>query len=117
MSEEAAALPEGCPIDVTLKFLAKEWLAHIVFVLGESGELRFGDLRRALPGKISARLLTERLRTLEARDLVHRRDAGTRPLHVSYRLTEAGSAMHAALLNMEHSVSDPELARRLLSQG
>jgi DNA-binding HxlR family transcriptional regulator len=57
----------------------------------------FGALRRALPGAVSARVLSARLKELEAADLVSRHDAGRLPQHVEYLLTEDGRRVDAAL--------------------
>ena len=92
----------GCPIEKLVKFLAKEWTAHIMWVLGRHDDVRFGALRRALPGSVSARVLSARLKELEHLGLLCRIDAGTATeLNVSYRLTESGRHLDLALLNME----------------
>ncbi|MGW4277439.1 winged helix-turn-helix transcriptional regulator [Streptomyces seoulensis] len=54
------------------------------------------DLRRAIPG-ISERMLSDRLTELGAAGLVLREVDEGPPLRVSYRLTEAGSALEPAL--------------------
>ena len=56
----------GCRVDELLKFLAREWMSHIVWTLGREEAIRFGALRRALPGDVSARVLSRRLKELEA---------------------------------------------------
>jgi len=69
-----------------LDTLAKPWMMHVIWTLGEHGEMRFGALRRAVTG-ISARMLTERLRELEERNFVYRTYKPTVPPEVSYGLT------------------------------
>jgi DNA-binding HxlR family transcriptional regulator len=91
----------GCSIDHFLKFLAREWMSHIVWTLARRGTMRFGALRRALPGAVSARVLSSRLKQLESYGLVSRHDAGKLPLHVEYRLTEDGRRLDAALRRSE----------------
>jgi DNA-binding HxlR family transcriptional regulator len=66
-SAEASFAKTGCQLDELLKFLAQEWMTHIVWTLAREDTIRFGALRRALPGAISARVLSLRLKTLEAR--------------------------------------------------
>lgn len=101
MSNDLSAIP-GCPIEKLVKFLAKEWTAHIVWVLGRRDAVRFGALRRALPGNVSARVLSARLKELEQLGLLCRLDEGTATeLNVSYRLTESGHHLDLALLKME----------------
>ena len=96
-----APADDGCTIDPFLKFLAREWTSHIVWILGRKEVMRFGALRRALPGAVSARVLSARLKELETCGLVSRHDAGKLPLHVEYRLTNDGRLLHAALRRSE----------------
>jgi DNA-binding HxlR family transcriptional regulator len=53
------------------------------------GALRFGDLRRSLPG-VSAKVLTTRLRELELRGVLSRRVLPSSPPAVEYELTPLG---------------------------
>lgn len=91
----------ACRVDDFLKFLAREWMSHIVWTLGREEAMRFGALRRALPGAVSARVLSGRLKELESYGLVSRHDAGKMPLHVEYRLTADGRRLDAALRRSE----------------
>ena len=91
----------GCGVDHFLKFLAREWMSHIVWTLAREKSMRFGALRRALPGAVSARVLSARLKELESYGLVSRHDAGKLPLHVEYELTADGRVLHAALRRSE----------------
>jgi DNA-binding HxlR family transcriptional regulator len=91
----------GCRVDDFLKFLAREWMSHIVWVLSREKAMRFGALRRALPGAVSARVLSSRLKELESYGLVSRHDAGKLPLHVEYMLTADGRRLNAALRQSE----------------
>jgi len=93
--------PNGCPIDTFLRVLSREWTAHIVFALAAAGELRFAELRRRLPGAISARVLTVRLRELAELEVVARHDAGGFPRHVAYALTPAGRRLDGLLREIE----------------
>jgi DNA-binding HxlR family transcriptional regulator len=102
---EAIVEPAGCRVDEILKLLAREWMSHIVWSLARAEGMRFGALRRALPGRISARVLSHRLKELEAHGLVTRHDAGTLPLHVEYRLTPEGRRLDAALRLSEDMTS------------
>jgi len=88
-------------MDSVLRFLARQWLPHIVWTLGRHESMRFGALRRALPGAVSARVLSARLKELESHRLVSRHDAGALPLHVEYRLTQEGKRLDAELRRSE----------------
>jgi DNA-binding HxlR family transcriptional regulator len=72
----------GCPLDPVLSLLAHKWLAHIIWFLGHAESLRFAELQRRLPGNISAKVLSARLKELEALNMVARDDKGTTP-HMS----------------------------------
>ena len=92
---------EGCGADHFLKFMARQWMSHIVWALARGKTMRFGALRRALPGAVSARVLSNRLKQLESHGLVSRHDAGKMPLHVEYKLTADGLSLDAALRGNE----------------
>ena len=93
--------PPGCPLDPVLSLLALKWLVHIVWLLGRNGTLRFAELQRQLPGDISAKVLSGRLKQLEALGTVEREDKGTSPPHVVYRLTAHGQAVNDLLTAIE----------------
>lgn len=105
----AEKLPEGCGLDVVLAFLSRAWMGHILWILGRNGELRFGELRRALPGEFSARVLSRRLRELEVAGLVRRQDRGTKARHVGYALSERGRKLDRVLLRMERAASAADM--------
>jgi DNA-binding HxlR family transcriptional regulator len=91
----------GCPMQVLVRFLAKEWTTHILWVLGRQDHVRFGALRRSLPGAVSSRVLSARLKEMEHFGLVNRVDAGTTVLNVAYGLTDSGRHLDGALLKSE----------------
>src|ERR1700684_2418939 len=62
----AGSGPPGCPLDPVLSLLALKWLVHIVWLLGRNESLRFAELQRQLPGDVSAKVLSGRLKQLEA---------------------------------------------------
>ncbi len=72
----------GCPLDPVLSRLAPKWLAHIVWFLGHADSLRFAELQQRLPGNMSAKALSTRLKELEALNMVARDDKGMPP-HMS----------------------------------
>ncbi len=90
-----------CRVEPLLKFLAQEWMSHIIWILGQNNALRFAELRRVLPGSISARVLSARLKSLESKGLVIRRDLSENVRHVEYSLTEEGQALDAELRRSE----------------
>ncbi len=75
-----------CPrFHAAIELIGRRWTGPILLALF-SGNDRFGQLRDAVPG-LSDRLLSERLKELEAAGVVERRCAGR---DVSYHLTEHG---------------------------
>lgn len=93
--------PAVCPLDPLLRFLALKWLIHIVWLLGRKQTLRFSELQRELPGDVSAKVLSERLKELEKLVIVERQDRGVSPPHVVYRLTPRGHELDDFLIAIE----------------
>lgn len=86
----------GCPVEVTLGVLGGKWKTVILARIKE-GETRFGLLRRAIP-QLSARVLTQRLRELEADGLVVRSvHNDSPPLDIEYRLSDRGESLRSVL--------------------
>lgn len=91
------------PIDVAfcprfhkaIELVGRRWTGAIVRVL-LGGPRRFNELLAAVPG-MSDRLLTERLRELEAENLIRRDVQPGSPVRVVYSLTCAGAELQAAL--------------------
>src|SRR5512141_2911132 len=80
-----------CAVAATAEIIGSKWTALLVHDLSE-GPRRFSELRRACPG-ISPRTLSERLKELEADELVVRRSYAETPPRVEYELTPKGGAM------------------------
>ena len=70
-----------------LGVLAGPWTIYLIWVLSNEGPMRFGALRRRIEG-ISTKVLTERLRLLEAEGFVTRHYEPTVPPQVTYSPTE-----------------------------
>ena len=86
----------GCPLDSLLHVLCGPWTIYILCRLHENGPTRFGQLKRQMPG-ISSKMLTERLRSLEAAEIIYRRQDPTVPPQVTYGLTKDGKELTAVL--------------------
>jgi len=95
-----AAIPKGCPLDQVFRLLSGEWTTHILWVLSNNGPTRHGELRRLVDG-ISSKVLTDRLRMLEAEGIVFRDYEPTVPPKVTYGLTEQGTELDQALRAIE----------------
>ena len=74
-----------------IEFIGRRWVGAILYVLLD-GSCRFNELLSKVPN-ISDRLLTERLRELEAAGMVTRDVQPGPPVRVVYELTDAGRAL------------------------
>lgn len=86
----------GCPMDSILRTLMGPWTTYILWLLQTEGPLRFGALKARM-STISSKVLTERLRHLEAQRLVHRDYRPTVPPTVTYSLTERSVELEQVL--------------------
>lgn len=89
-----------CPIGSMLELLTRPWTMHILWVLSHNGPQRFGELRRQVEG-ISARVLTERLRTLEEQKFVFRHYQPIIPPAVTYGITDRMKDIEKVLAQLE----------------
>jgi DNA-binding HxlR family transcriptional regulator len=80
-----------CPVEATLDEIGGKWKVVILFWLRD-GTLRFGELRRKIPG-VSERVLTQQLRELEAHGIVRREVFPVVPPRVEYSLTPYGQTL------------------------
>ncbi|OXM47553.1 winged helix-turn-helix transcriptional regulator [Amycolatopsis alba] len=84
-----------CGLDAAIAVMGGKWKGLILFSLQE-GPVRFGELRRALPG-ISERVLIRQLREMEATGLLRREAYHQVPPKVEYSLTEFGHSLNTAM--------------------
>ena len=80
--------PQACPLLECMSFLGNAWAPSILWFLGGSPR-RFSELRADIP-RVSAKVLSTRLRSLEEQGVVTRRVMPTSPPTVEYSLTELG---------------------------
>src|SRR3954452_19550431 len=78
-----------------VELIGKRWTGAIVLVLLD-GPLHFSGIRQLVP-ELSDRLLSERLKELEAEGVVERRVLDGSPVRVEYSLTEKGQALEPAV--------------------
>jgi DNA-binding HxlR family transcriptional regulator len=92
--------PQLCPLfQAAMDVLAKPWNGLVMALLEEAGPLRFSELRERLD-TMGDRMLSARLKELEARGLVERTVEVGPPVKVTYALTELGCGfgdVHRAL--------------------
>jgi DNA-binding HxlR family transcriptional regulator len=86
-----------CPyLHEAVELVGKRWSGAIVYVLLEDGPMRFSEIGGAVP-HLSDRLLSERMKELEARGIVERQVRDGSPARVEYRLTDMGRELAPAL--------------------
>ncbi|WP_066056748.1 winged helix-turn-helix transcriptional regulator [Robertmurraya korlensis] len=91
--------PELCRVDDALNILTGKWKPIILLHLLTKGTLRFGELKRSMPG-ITQKMLTNQLRELEEEDIVQRVVYPQVPPKVEYSITEYGKSLEPILRAM-----------------
>ena len=79
---------EPCPIERGMRMIGGKWKGSILWHL-KDGPVRFNELARQLGGA-SKKMVTQRLKELEALGLVERHVLSTRPIAVTYEITDFG---------------------------
>jgi len=82
-----------------VELIGKRWTGAILLVLMD-GPVRFSEVRQLVPD-LSDRLLSERMKELEAEGLVARRVFDEAPVRVEYELTEMGRALEPTLRSLK----------------
>ena len=108
---EEVPLSRCCPYyHEAVELIGRRWTGAIVAVLLDGGEMRFSQIAQAVP-ELSDRLLSERMKELEARGVVHRRADPGPPQRITYELTPMGRSLEPALVALG------AWARRWLGDG
>jgi DNA-binding HxlR family transcriptional regulator len=93
--------PPCCPYyHEAIELIGRRWTGAIVSVLIHREILRFGEIAEAVPA-LSDRLLSERMKELEARGVVCRTVRPGRPVRVEYALTKMGRELAPAVHELE----------------
>ena len=95
---------QNCPVEATLELIGGKYKALILWHLAES-KLRYSQLRLQISG-ITPKMLTQQLRELEARQLIHREVFPIVPPKVEYSLTDLGKSLIPILVAMRDWGSD-----------
>jgi DNA-binding HxlR family transcriptional regulator len=91
----SVAPPEPCVLSECLSIIAGAWAPNVIWHL-RAGPRRFSELRIDIP-PVSAKVLSQRLKELEARGVVTRTIQPTTPPSVEYSLTPLGAELLPAL--------------------
>ncbi len=93
--------PACCPLyHEAVELIGRRWTGAIVAVLLDNGPMRFSEIAQAVP-EVSDRLLSERMKELEARGVVARHVEPGPPVRVSYELTAMGAELQPALQELK----------------
>ena len=79
----------NCPVTLLLLMIQGKWKAQILYQFCIHEKIRFGELRKSLPG-ITNTMLTNALRELVRDGLVVREQFNEIPPHVEYSFSEMG---------------------------
>jgi DNA-binding HxlR family transcriptional regulator len=97
---DAGARPACCSLyHHAIELVGKRWTGAILLVLLD-GPLHFSGIRQLVP-ELSDRLLSERLKELEAARIVERRVLDGSPVRVEYSLTPKGRALEPTLRSLK----------------
>ena len=100
--DQQAADPAAacCPLyHEAIELIGKRWTGAIVSVL-MNGPMRFSEIAQAVP-ELSDRLLSERIKELEARGMVARTVDPGPPVRVEYELTDMGRELEPSLSELK----------------
>ena len=92
---KVVAPPPTCPLTQCMALLRGAWAPNVIWFLS-AGPRRFGELRHDIP-RISARVLSARLRELESKGVVTRHVLDSSPPSAEYRLSELGEELIPAI--------------------
>jgi DNA-binding HxlR family transcriptional regulator len=92
---DGPALPLCPRFHRAVELIGRRWTGAVLQQL-MAGRRRYSDLKAAVP-EISDRMLSERLRELEAEHLVRRIVTPDTPVRVEYELTERGRSLEEPL--------------------
>lgn len=81
-----------CNVELAVDLIKGKWTPLILCHIGNSGILRYGELKRIIPN-INERVLSRQLRELEEYHLINRKVYDELPMKVEYSLSETGQAL------------------------
>ena len=89
----------NCPVTPALTLFQGKWTDQVLYVLCIYDHIRFGELKKELPG-VTNTMLTATLKDLEAKGIVHREQFNEIPPHVEYSFTEKGRDLYPIFFAM-----------------
>ncbi|MBS6601629.1 MAG: winged helix-turn-helix transcriptional regulator [Clostridium sp.] len=89
-----------CPYVTSQKVLTGKWSMYIMYLLVD-GPIRFNELQRRMPEKMTHTTLSRQLKTLENEGLIVRVEYQQIPPKVEYKLSEIGEKFRKVLAELE----------------
>lgn len=80
----------NCNMELTLNIIGGKWKPILIYHIGNSPNIRYGELKRLIPD-ISERVLSRELRELETKKIIIREEYKEKILRVEYSLTDIGN--------------------------
>lgn len=81
-----------CPVEYTLEAIGGKWKPLILWSLACDGVKRYGQIKKSIKG-ITHKMLSQQLKDLESKGLIHRKQYNQIPPKVEYWLTEKGKTL------------------------
>jgi DNA-binding HxlR family transcriptional regulator len=107
------AFMETCPMNQLLGIVGRQWSTMVLWELA-TGPRRYAEVGRAMPG-VSAKMLTQTLRSLERDGFVARTVTPSVPVQVEYALTPIGDRIVPLIVTMidwaNRNIDDVRAAR------
>ena len=88
-----------CSAAGLVQIIGRKYALRLLFLIGERGRIRFGDLRGEMDD-MSTSTLSIRLAELEGAGLIRREMFAEIPPRVEYTLTEAGRELRSRLFSL-----------------
>src|SRR5579864_8315487 len=99
-ADREATVGGCCPLyHEAVELVGRRWTGAILRVLMD-GPLRFSEIAQSVP-ELSDRLLSERMKELEARGIVERTVIPGPPVRVEYSLSQMGAELEPALAELQ----------------
>lgn len=95
----AGTCTDPCPVERGMRILGGKWTGSILWHLRD-GPVRFNALARQLDGA-SKKMITGRLRELEQANLVRREVISSKPIAVTYEVTDFGRSALGILRSLK----------------
>lgn len=88
-----------CNVELTIDVMGGKWKPLIIYHIGKSEVIRYGELKRKIPD-INERVLSRQLRELEEDKLIYRKIYNEVPPKVEYSVTKIGKSLTPILEEM-----------------